>query len=67
MNIRQNSGTRSSTSPLSIVASTIAPSAAPMTVPEPPVTLTPPITAAASDVSSQPEASTTVTVPTRAA
>ena len=50
-----------------MVASTTAPSAAPTTVPEPPVTLTPPMTAAASEVSSQPEARTTVTVPTRAA
>ncbi len=56
MNIRQNSGTWRRTRPLSMVARTTAPSAAPMTVPEPPVTLTPPITAAASDVSSQPEA-----------
>ena len=50
-----------------MVASTTAPSAAPMTFPEPPVTLTPPMTAAASEVSSQPEARITVTVPTRAA
>ena len=67
MNIRQNSGMRSRTSPLSMAASTSAPSAAPTAVPEPPATLTPPITAEASDVSSQPVASTTVTVPTRAA
>ena len=38
-----------------------------MTEPDPPATLMPPITAAASDVSSHPEASTTVTVPTRPA
>jgi len=67
MNIRQNSGTASSTRPLSMVASTTAPSAAPATVPEPPETLIPPITAEASELISQPEASTTVTVPTRAA
>src|SRR5690606_14765970 len=62
----QNELTLSTTSTLPMVVSSSAPSAAPYTVPTPPVIATPPTTTAATTFSSQPCAASATTVPKRA-
>src|SRR5262249_35717436 len=65
--IFQNSEIRSSVKPLSIVATRSAPSVAPSTVPDPPKTLTPPITTAVTTSSSKLRPATASTLANRAA
>ena len=62
----QNESTFSTTRTLPMVVSSRAPSAAPQTVPMPPVMATPPTTTALTTVSSQPCALSATTVPKRA-
>lgn len=62
----QNELTLSTTRTLPMVVSSSAPSAAPYTVPTPPVMATPPTTTALTTVSSQPCAASATTVPNRA-
>ena len=65
--IFQNSEIFRSVKPLSIVATSSAPSVAPRTVPEPPKTLTPPITTAVTTSNSKPRPATASTLAKRAA
>ena len=65
--IFQNSEKRSSVKPLSITATSSAPSMAPSTLPDPPNTLTPPITTAVTTMNSNDVPDVASTPPKRAA